>query len=99
MRDRVVALVEEQEREVAVVVRGGDLLLRETVEDRRQVDARLDVAEAVGDGRQRVEPVRERRRQDRREEPVAARERRRDLAEERQILLAVIPDRIKVVLP
>ena len=93
LRDRLVLVVpEEQEADVAAVVAGAHVLRREPVPDRRQVDARERVVEPVGDAGVDVDPVRERRAEDRREVAVAHRPRRRGLAEERQILLAVVAD-------
>ena len=96
-RDRVVLLVpEEEEADVAAVVAAGDALRREPVPDRRQVDARERVLDPVGDAAVEVDPVRERRAEDRGEVAVADRPRGCGGAEERQVGLAVVADREEV---
>ena len=97
VRDRVVLPVpEQQEADVAAVVAAGDLRGREPVPDRRQVDTVERVVQPVGDAAVEVEAIGEGRPQDRREIAVAGCERGRCAAEERQILLPVVADRIEV---
>ena len=97
VRDLRVLLVQQQEAEVPGVVTGPHPLRGEPVEDRRQVDPVREIAQAIRDARERVDPVRERRREDRRIEMVAGRECGSRLPEERQVLPAVVADRVDVV--
>src|SRR5204863_10190045 len=94
MRDRLVALVEQEKVERAVVVRGRSSLRREAVEDRREVDADVRIGAAVGLRRQGVEAIWEGRPEIRREEAVAGREGGCRLPEERQVRLVVVAERV-----